>query len=82
MRANGWVGQAHMYLYDLPSKKSSLQKIFGFVFLNLTTREACGIAANHWAELRSAREKIGHSDLSSILESILNSARTYYQREC
>src|SRR3989338_2668841 len=38
---------------DLPSKKSSLQKIFG-LNLKLKDREACGIAANHWAELRSA----------------------------
>jgi len=71
-----------MYLYDLPSKKSSLQKFSDMYFLNLTTREACGIAANHWAELRSAREKIGKIETPLILECILNSARTYYQREC
>src|SRR3989344_6116179 len=52
---------------DLPSKKSSLQKIFG-LNLKLKNREACGIAANHWAELRSAREKIGKIGTSLILE--------------
>ena len=52
---------------DLPSKKSSLQKIFG-LNLKLKDREACGIAANHWAELRSAREKIGKIETSLILE--------------
>ena len=62
---------------DLPSKKSSLQKIFG-LNLTLQAREACGIAANHWAELRSAREKIGKIETSLILESLLYSARTYF----
>ena len=42
-----------------------MQEIFG---LKLKDREACGIAANHWAELRSAREKIGKIETSLILE--------------
>ena len=54
---------------DIPSKKSPLQKVFG-LNLKLKDREARGIAANHWAELRSAREKIGQTDLSSILEPL------------
>ena len=54
---------------DLPSKKISLQKIFG-LNLKLKDREACGIAANHWAELRSAREKIGKIETSLILEPL------------
>jgi|GEM_PF-2589864 len=42
--AHGWVGQAlycmsHLHLH-FPSKKSSLQKIFGFVFLNPSSTRA------------------------------------------
>ncbi|KKR88226.1 MAG: hypothetical protein UU37_C0008G0002 [Candidatus Gottesmanbacteria bacterium GW2011_GWA2_41_12] len=44
----------------------------------LDKQGTCGIAANHWAELRSAREKIGKIETSLILECILNSARTYF----
>ena len=67
-----WIRDASMLdeirkTQNYPSKKSSLQKIFG-LNLTLQAREACGIAAEHWAELRSARSKIGQADLSSILE--------------
>ena len=67
-----WIRDASMLdeiqkTQNYPSKKSSLQKIFG-LNLTLQAREACGIAADHWAELRSARPKIGQADLSSILE--------------
>ena len=75
------VTRAYVFVRP-PLQKILPPKIFGFVFLNLTTREACGIAANHWAEPRSARGKIGKIETSLILECILNSARTYYQSEC
>jgi len=54
-----------------------MQEIFG---LKLKDREACGIAANHWAELRSAREKIGKIATSLILEPLLKHARTYFSQ--
>ena len=44
-----------------------MQEIFG-LNLKLKDREACGIAANHWAFLRCAREKIGKIETSLILE--------------
>ena len=53
--------------FDLPSKKSSLQKIFG-LNLTLQTREARGIALNPWLELRSSRAKIGKMETCLILE--------------
>src|SRR3989344_5295848 len=52
---------------DLPSKKISLQKIFGSN-LTLQTREASGNGLNHWAELRSARKNLGKKSLGLILE--------------
>ncbi|KKR15270.1 MAG: Recombinase [Candidatus Falkowbacteria bacterium GW2011_GWA2_39_24] len=52
---------------DLPSKKISLQKIFGSN-LTLQTREASGIAQNQWLSLATAKEKISKNDLTLILE--------------
>ena len=52
---------------DLPSKKSSLQKIFGSN-LTLKAREACGIAVNQWFSLAVAKEKIGKIETTLILE--------------
>ncbi len=51
---------------DLPSKKISLQKIFGSN-LTLKKRGAFGIAQNHWLSLANAKEKISKNDLSLIL---------------
>ncbi len=53
---------------DYPSKKSSLQKIFG-LNLSLHAREARGEPQMHWAELRSARASVGEMPLSLILEA-------------
>jgi len=55
---------------DYASKKLPLQKIFGFVFLNLTlnAREARGIALSHWQELHSAGAKSGKIPMGLILE--------------
>ena len=52
---------------DLPSKKISLQKIFGSN-LTLKKREAFAQPLNLWAELRSARENFAQNNLSLIAE--------------
>ena len=52
---------------DLPSKKSSLQKVFG-LNLSLHAREARGLPISPYAALRAARSEFGERDLSSILE--------------
>ena len=64
---------------DLPSKKISLQKIFG-LNLTLKNREAVGNGLNPWAELRSARQNFAKKPFSLILESLLNEARTYFSK--
>jgi len=63
---------------DLPSKKLSLQKIFGSN-LHLSGRLASGHPYEHYAELRSARENFGEKSLTLIAECLLNKARTYFQ---
>ena len=70
--ARSWIRDASMLdeiakNFDLPSKKTSLQKIFG-LNLTLQSREARGIALDQWAELRSARQKIGKMETCLILE--------------
>jgi site-specific DNA recombinase len=55
--------------YDLPSKKTSLQKIFGSN-LTLKKREALGNGFNHWSELRSARKNVGKTDLVLLWEPL------------
>ena len=62
---------------DLPSKKLSLQKIFGSN-LSLHGREATGNPFPHYAELRSARKNLSKKPLCLIGEYLLNSARTYF----
>ena len=52
---------------DLPSKKLSLQKIFGSN-LTLQKQKAFGNPLNPWAELRSARQKFAKNDLGLIVE--------------
>ena len=64
---------------DLPSKKISLQKIFGSN-LTLKNREAVGNGLNPWAELRSARQNPAKKDLVLIAESLLNEARTHFSK--
>ena len=51
---------------DLPSKKISLQKIFGSN-LTLKSREARGIPKNQWLSLATAKENLNNSDLNSLL---------------
>ena len=52
---------------DLPSKKLSLQKIFGSN-LTLKSRIASGNPLPHYAELRSARENFTKKPLGTLLE--------------
>ena len=54
---------------DLPSKKISLQKIFGSN-LTLKNREAVGNPLNPWAELRSARQNPAKKSLGLIVEPL------------
>ena len=51
---------------DLPSKKSSLQKIFGSN-LTLHAREARGVPQNQWFSLLAAKENHSENDLVPIL---------------
>ena len=51
---------------DLPSKKLSLQKIFGSN-LSLHTREARGVALPQWASLREAHQNFSETNLVSVI---------------
>ena len=55
---------------DLPSKKISLQKIFGSN-LTLKSRIAFAQPLNLWAELRSARENFNKKDVCLIAEPLI-----------
>ncbi|MEI6280901.1 MAG: hypothetical protein WCP17_02790 [bacterium] len=65
------------FVADLPSKKLSLQKIFG-LNLHLKSRHVFGNPFKHYASLREARENFAKNDLSLILAGLLNEARTYF----
>ena len=52
---------------DLPSKKISLQKIFGSN-LTLKTSEASGIGLGQWAKLRFARKNFRKTDFTLLME--------------
>jgi len=54
---------------DLPSKKSSLQKVFG-LNLSLHAREARGLPISPYAALRAARLSASEKPLSLILEPL------------
>ena len=62
---------------NLPSKKSSLQKIFGSN-LTLHAREARGVPQNQWFSLLAAKENHPESNLVSNLVTLYNHARTYF----
>src|SRR3990167_7243898 len=64
---------------NLPSKKLSLQKIFGSNLI-LKGREASGNPFSHYAELRSARQNFAKKDETLIRVVLLNSARTYFKK--
>jgi site-specific DNA recombinase len=80
--ARQWVKDASMLdeiakSCDLPSKKSSLQKIFGSN-LSFHAREACGIAPEHWTSLREVQKNFSENELSSFWVRLLKSVRTYF----
>jgi len=62
---------------SLPSKKLSLQKIFGSN-LHLKFRQVFGNPLPHYASLREARQNFANNDLGLILAGLLNEARTYF----
>ena len=62
---------------DYPSKKSSLQKIFGSN-LTLHAREARGVPQNQWFSLLAAKENHGETNLVSRLVTLYNHARTHF----
>ena len=66
---------------DYPSKKSSLQKIFGSN-LTLHAREARGIPHNHWFSLSAIKENQSNSDLSSNLLDLRGIEPLPQQCEC
>ena len=66
-----WIQEAQMLdgianSKDLPSKKSSLQKIFGSN-LTLHAREARGVPQNQWFSLMAAKENHSESNLVGTL---------------
>ena len=63
--------------FAFPSKKSSLQKIFGSD-LTLHAREARGTPLDHWFSLSAIKENQSNSDLSSNLMTLYDVARTYF----
>jgi hypothetical protein len=78
----GWGQVLYSCVFDLPSKKSSLQKIFGFRILNLTlqSREARGVPQNAWFSLAHAKENASEKNLISTMVSLYTSARTHFSR--
>ncbi len=67
--AHGRVGASGISsVFDLPSKKSSLQKSSAFVFFNLTlqSREARGVPRNQWFSLAHAKENLGKIEPSIL----------------
>jgi hypothetical protein len=67
------------FVADLPSKKLSLQKIFGSN-LHLKSRQVFGNPFKHYASLREARQNFAQNDLSLILAGLLNEVRTYFEQ--
>ena len=63
----------------LPLKKSFVKKIYG-LNLCLSDREAVGVAEKQWASIAEAHQKISKNGLSCILESIYNTAWTYFNK--
>ena len=66
---------------DLPSKKSSLQKIFGSN-LTLHAREARGVPQNQWFSLLAAKENHSESNLVSELVDLRGVEPRTRQCEC
>ena len=66
---------------DLPSKKLSLQKIFG-LNLHLKSRQVFGNPFKHYASLREARENFVNNDLSLILAETVRFELTIEFPQC
>jgi hypothetical protein len=58
---------------------SSVKKIFG-LNLKLSASEASGVAEIQWASIAEAHQKISEKPLSWIVESIYNTAITYFSK--
>ena len=76
------MGRAGQALYrkvsdDLPSKKSSLQKIFGSN-LSLKNKEIQSVSIPPYAELRSARKNFFETNFVPTVVTIYNSIRTHF----
>jgi len=68
------------FVFDLPSKKSFLQKIFGFEFLNLFLRnkKVKEIPSKQWATLCVARKNFSKKGGSFMVAHLYSVARTYF----
>jgi hypothetical protein len=67
-------------VFDLPSKKLSLQKIFGSN-LSLHTREARGVAQPQWASLREAQNNFDISSPVLPIAQLYCVLRTHFSRK-
>jgi hypothetical protein len=75
----GW-GKCYVLRYDLPSKKSSLQKIFGSN-LTLRNKKVVEIPVKQWATLRVARKNFSENELSFSLAHLYSTARTIFMED-
>ena len=79
-RAGGAVQALYLKLTTpLPLKKSFVKKIYG-LNLFLSAREARGVAKIQWASVAEAHQKISENELSCVMESIYNTAWTYFNK--
>ncbi len=67
------------FAFAFPSKKSSLQKIFGSN-LHLDARIARGTPKSPWDSLLAGKETHGDFDLSSKLLTLYHIARTHFSK--
>ena len=79
-----WISEAQQLAQtanstDLPSKKSSLQNIFGSN-LSLQNKKVSGTAKTPYAELRSARANFSKTDPVLLLAQVYHLARTHFSQ--
>src|SRR3989344_8714245 len=84
-RARVGRGKRYVFVFTTsPPKKSSLLKIFGFVFffsnLTLKSREARGIPKNQWLSLANAKENSEKLSLSTLLVGLYADLLTYFTK--
>ena len=77
----GW-GKCYVFVFDLPSKKISLQKSSALYFRepHLKKRGAFGIAKTIGFLWRPPKKKFLKTDLTLILVCLLKEARTYFSK--